>query len=398
MALESNLSQINISEYVNADKQIRLAKVTDGLKRGILDDESLIRLYREWRDQPEYMVLYRHTWNHNIEYKAIKCSKRGNDVYNWRINQKFKELDELAELYGDEKIFDINQAKPKTNCLYLTLTYDTKICSEPEAWNRISKEYNLAITKLRKKFGKISVLRVWESFKNGYPHIHAILLFDEKDFEVFEHWSSNNKSSYRIQEKNEFSKIWHSNVDILAVDSVKGVVKYLSKYLRKVHSGDSKHDLTLSKLWVYHKQAFAMSRDFSEKISHIRLDSNLHNSNHNLRQIDLKEEVIENKWNYLGIFSKKEILTVAVRTNEEAWIMKLHQPPQKTNKMTNEDQKIAKELRSPNTGISLTSSDFSTPHLSGREKSRRVLLMGSNIPDSNCKSACLSTAKQLKFS
>jgi len=377
--------QLDLSEYVNDDNQIRLVKARDALKRGILSKEDLVNLYRTWRDQVEFMVLYRHTWNYNLEYKAIKCSKRGNDIYNWRINQRFKELDELAELYGDRKIFDINEVNPTTNCLYVTFTYDTKLCSETEAWKKISSEYNLAITKLRKKFGKISILRVWESFKNGYPHIHAILLFDEERFDVFEHWSSSNKSSYRIQEKGEFSKVWHSNVDVMAVDSVRGVVKYLSKYLRKVHSGNEKHDLTLAKLWIHHKQAFAMSRDFAEKISHIRLDSSLHNSNQPQNQTNLEGEIIENKWKCLGIFSKKEILKVSDSSNNEAWVLRLKRPPEKKTKLADFDKRIARELYSANLGVNLTSTVFHSPRSQEGKRGRVSTLRGLNPLITNCK-------------
>jgi len=238
-----------LSDYTNSRGKIRLVKVRDCLKRGLVSDNKLIDLYKNWRDQDEYLVLCYHRRDFALEYRAIKCSKRGNDVYNWRINQRFKELEVLADFYGDNKIFDINRAEPKTNCLYVTFTYDTKLKNKIDAWRDVSAEYNRAITRLRQKFGKISALRVWESFRNGYPHIHAILLFDDKRFNVFEHWTTSNKSTYRIQEKAEFSKVWHSNVDVLAVDSIKGVVGYLVKYLKKVHSSESKHDLTLASLW-----------------------------------------------------------------------------------------------------------------------------------------------------
>ena len=51
MALESNLLQIDLSEYVNSNNQIRLVKVRDALKRNILDNEGLIELYRICRYQ-----------------------------------------------------------------------------------------------------------------------------------------------------------------------------------------------------------------------------------------------------------------------------------------------------------------------------------------------------------
>jgi hypothetical protein len=38
---------------------------------------------------------------------------------------------------------------------------------------------------IRSHFGKVSCCRVFESFDNGYPHIHCILLFQEYSFSVF---------------------------------------------------------------------------------------------------------------------------------------------------------------------------------------------------------------------
>jgi len=112
----------------------------------------------------------------------------------------------------------------------------------------------------------------------------------------------------------------------------------------------------------------------------------LHNSNQALKQINLDEEIVESKWKYLGIFSKNEILKVAVPTNVDAWIMKLYKPPEKRNKIGDQDHKIARELYSANLGIPLTSDVFSPSTLGEEEKIERILLRGSIIPDTNCKS------------
>ncbi len=90
-----------LSDYTNSRGKIRLGKVRDCLNRGVISDNDLIELYKNWRDQNEYLVLCYHRRDFMLEYRAIKCSKRGNDVYNWRINQKFKELEKFASFYGD---------------------------------------------------------------------------------------------------------------------------------------------------------------------------------------------------------------------------------------------------------------------------------------------------------
>ena len=368
-----------LSDYTNSRGKIRLVKVRDCLNRGVISDNDLIELYKNWRDQNEYLILCYHKRDFMLEYRAIKCSKRGNDVYNWRINQKFKELESLADFYGDNEIFDINQADPKTNCLLVTFTYNTKLKNKTDAWHDISLEYNRAITRLRQKFGKISVLRVWESFRNGYPHIHAILLFDDKKFNVFEHWTTSNKSTYRIQEKAEFSKVWHSNVDVLAVSSIKGVVGYLVKYLKKVHSGESKHDLTLASLWINHKQSFAISGNFSERLANIRLDSrNLRNSKRPIIQTTLEGKKLKPSCTFIGIFSMEEIKKVNRVECPNAWTFRIKKLPDKKSDFTEDSQRVARELFHANSGVVLGSDIFSRSPTSEQEKMWRPTLIGSN--------------------
>ncbi len=368
-----------LSEYTNSRGKIRLVKVRDCLNRGVISDDDLIELYKNWRDQSEYLILCYHRRDFMLEYRAVKCAKRGNDVYNWRIGQKFKALEMLASLYGENKIFDINQAEPKTNCLLVTFTYDTKLKKKIDAWHDVSLEYNRAITRLRQKFGKISVLRVWESFRNGYPHIHAILLFDDKRFNVFEHWTTNNKSTFRIQEKAEFSKVWHSNVDVLGVSSVRGAVGYLIKYLKKVHSGESKHNLTLASLWINHKQSFAMSGNFSERLANIRLDlRNLRNSKRPIIQTTLEGEKIKPTCVLVGIFSMDEIKSVNKIRNSKAWSFRIKKLPDKKPDLTDDELRVGRELFDANRGISLGSIVFSSP-LCEEEKMRRPTLLGSNF-------------------
>ena len=336
--------------------KVRLYKVINSYKSGAIGEDKLIQIYKKWREQKEYFVL--REWKNGTlgKPKAFKCSKRGNDVYRWRINQRFKEIDELAEFYGDSKLFDVNRADPKTNCLFVTFSYDTKLTDKESAWIKISEEYNRAITALRKKFGKITVLRVWEAFKNGYPHIHAIMLFEKKKFDVFEHWTSNNKSTYRIKDKSDFENTWHSFVDVMAVDSVKGALRYISKYLRKVHSEGSKHEFTLANMWIHRKQSFAVSGAFYEQLKTIRLDMcDLHNSNRITYQTDLEGQKIKRNFVFVGIFTLDEIRRTnpSIPRDSKEWVLRLKNLPEKKSR-SDEDVRIQRELRDANKGISIT--------------------------------------------
>ncbi|MCW3994482.1 MAG: hypothetical protein NWE85_07985, partial [Candidatus Bathyarchaeota archaeon] len=76
----------------------------------------------------KYMILSRYNekeWKN--EFFAVKCAKRGNDVYRFRVYRRFKGLCSMA----DDLIFfnPKDRGKKKTRALWVTLTYDTKRCS-----------------------------------------------------------------------------------------------------------------------------------------------------------------------------------------------------------------------------------------------------------------------------
>jgi hypothetical protein len=52
-------------------------------------------------------------------------------------------------------------------------------------WEEVGQDFNRWISAMRRRYGKISILRSWESHEDGYPHIHCVLLFDECEFKTF---------------------------------------------------------------------------------------------------------------------------------------------------------------------------------------------------------------------
>ena len=143
---------------------------------------------------------------------------------------------------------------------------------------------------VRKKFGKVSCCRVWESFENGYPHIHCIFLFESTCFSVFR----DKKARFRVHSKDLIAKGWHSNVDVRAMSSLAGGFSYQKKYLLKnidVERADSKALKTLALCWAYRKRAFSVSGRFRQWLSD--LIRYMHNSNRQLHQITLSREVLE---------------------------------------------------------------------------------------------------------
>jgi hypothetical protein len=275
-------------------------------EKGIFDIHDIVRKYESWVLEDKFMVMAheREAWVSNagkMEYIALKCAKRGNDVYVSRVDSR---------LYGiGRNVPDIQHnfhENPFTSMLFITLTYDTKRCSFSEAWQRIGVEFNLYRANLRKKYGKFSVMRTWESYENGYPHVHAILIFEEKKFRVFPSYEQNKsgelKLVWRISEKEEFEPYWHSWQDIKAVYNVRGGLEYLKKYILKCAEyshNDKKGKQTLAMCWVFRKKAFYVSGQFRKALSDlIRLSCS---SKTRKIQVDLfNTELKSNPWKVLG--------------------------------------------------------------------------------------------------
>ena len=102
---------------------------------------------------------------------------------------------------------------------------------------------------VRKQFEKLSSIRVFESFENGYPHVHAILLFKSASFDVFR----DKKGQFRIHSKDVLARGWHSNIDVKAMGSLAGGFSYLKYLLKNISSenDDPKSRQTLALSWAF---------------------------------------------------------------------------------------------------------------------------------------------------
>lgn len=288
-------------------------------------------LFSFWRDLAEYLLMRKEyigkRTDQEDQYFAVKCSKRGNDVYQRRIKTR---LGWLNQQISDQKFFEIQDFQVdkiiKTSLLWITLTYDPSRGDLRFAWENVGKYFNRFITALRRRYGKISCLRVWEAYESGYPHIHAVMMFQDSEFTVFPHWSEKeNKLTFRIKEKPQISELWHSHMDIQAISSLKAVFTYLKKHQEKIilglsgsiqdHGSDPTvgFDLenvkglrTLFLCWIFRKRSFSLSGDFREKISD--LINHLHNSNMENGQKDLFGAKVE-EWKYvfLGVWSGEDL-------------------------------------------------------------------------------------------
>ena len=280
------------------------------------DIPVLSEAFKYWRDYAEYLLLKgENRINGKEMFVAVKCSKRGNDVFSNRLDRKVGILGELEGInLFSLKDFD-NKPYMPSNLLWVTLTFNPNLCSLNDAWDSISYCWNLWITNMRNKYGKIKALKFIEAFPDpngkafGYPHIHAVLLFEEKTFNAFPTVETGKDGKtgvvYRIKERDEIKSQgkWSAFSDIKAIYSGKALGGYLRKHCKNTHGGDDPSALTTqSILWLKKKQTFSMSSGFSRDLHD--LISGLHNSKTCWAQETLEGEVLDDwVWSAHGVRS-----------------------------------------------------------------------------------------------
>lgn len=291
---------------------------------------EIVERYVEWVNDVKYMILSRWNGSEN-EVFAVKCAKRGNDVYRSRVSRRFAGLCSRAEdlVFFNPK----DRGAKRTRALWVTLTNDTKRCSFGEAWRNVGVEFNRFMAYVRKKFGNVSCCRVFESFENGYPHIHCILLFESTWFSVFR----DRKGQFRVHSKKVIARGWHSNVDVKGMHSLAGGFSYQKKYLLKnidFENADSKALKTLALCWAYRKRAFSVSGLFRQLLHDLIND--MHNSNRHLRQVTLSGEILQEcKFFVLGF-----VPADVVRLKKNVWFSRLN-----SEQVDSVDQFLARSVR-----------------------------------------------------
>lgn len=360
-----------IRNVTNDEGLVRLAKARFELLDRFDEDEALDVLgrgFQLWRDQAEYMfVKGTHVKTGEVRKVAVKCSKRGNDVYTRRIDDAigflkrldgitfFSPEDFMLNVLKGQKYHYFSDFDPKktmpSNLLFVTFTTDPSSCSRSEAWNGIKKDkngvekvhkkgknigktyrdhshisgchciqcrWNRAITKLRKEYGRIQVFRDPEAFPNsegsayGYPHDHTVLLFEDASFNAFpmldEKKDGSVGLSYRLKEMSEIKKIadWDAHVDIKAVSSGHGLGNYITKHMKNTQNGDSPAAVaTQSIMWLCQKRTFSLSKGFQKSFT--EFIAHLRNSNRTV-QIDFDGKRISDWiWTFHGIVSAEKL-------------------------------------------------------------------------------------------
>ena len=231
------------------------------------NETELIQVFEQWRSQNEYLHFAVFNGEEKVREVAVLCSKRGNPVYRHRVRNRVMP-------FLDLKLPEGNRSWNKTKMLFVTLTYDTGLCPPSEAWVSVSDQFNAWVSGIRNKFGEISYIKVFESTKRGYPHLHLLIVFKEHEFSYF---ALNGKFRIPRAIRDRVRSGWHSFVDVEAIVSPGQAIAYMLKYLLKTHGanieGKTPWEIsqvgvskTLALLWVYHKRGYSISGDFQEAL------------------------------------------------------------------------------------------------------------------------------------
>jgi len=246
----------------NKIQKPRLGYYKAVLSREMPDLDAIIDAFIYWSQFVEYLIFRKENiYTYEKEYKAVKAAKRGNDVYSWKLGKRLKHLYELPKIeffnYKDRNTVQ------KTSAIFVTLTYARNEGLDV-LWEEVSKDFNRWISAMRRRYGKISIIRFWEAQQDGYPHIHCVLMFHESEFETFFY-----NKKWRISEKKEIEELWSWGfIDIFALYSLGAGVGYVLKYVTKVNNAllhgrvDRKLVLSLALMWIFKKRAFSVSKDF----------------------------------------------------------------------------------------------------------------------------------------
>ena len=277
---------------------------------------GLVDYYKKWRDYDEFLVLHKAETDFREKAKtiAVKCSKRGNDVYARRTKKKLGFLKAVEnKKFFSLKDFDC-ETPVYTSLLWVSLTWDSNFSSLEDSWIYGQYYYNKWITNLRNHYGAIDVLRFPQAFPDStgksyaYQHFHCVLLFKDARFKVFPFMNDKGELSYRIEEKDEFNiqGKWHSWTDIKAISSMLGIYRYAIKHYENAGFGSSDEAaLNNAMCWVFKKKSYTVSAGF--RVSYSEFITSLRNSKTHFVQIDLFGVAFKESWVFIGIKSSSEL-------------------------------------------------------------------------------------------
>ncbi|MBA7708671.1 hypothetical protein ES703_117574 [subsurface metagenome] len=115
------------------------------------------------------------------------------------------------------------------------------------------------MSRIRKRYGEVYAVRIWEAHESGFVHVHLILLFKSRRFKTFE----DRGGLIRLKRKSELAECWpYGFSDWQGIFDLEGALDYIKRDMTKFLNHENERDtLALAKLWVYRKRTFAVSRE-----------------------------------------------------------------------------------------------------------------------------------------
>ena len=317
-----------------------LNSITKIYQNGKIDFENAIILIKRWRNDDKYICFKKTDSENKITYCYSKASKRGNDVYRWRVTKRHQKI---IEFCNENHICLIQSENNKnySQIIKITGTVAIKKYDKDKVNSELISYYDdLFKKRIRNKYSRVRIARTYEVSRSGYLHINWVLYFPNNRFEVRLHKAKQGKhkgrytwrlAKYSVKQK--LDGLWElGHCDIRAVENTNDLIEYVLKYQIKYFTqkdNQTKQDLTLSVLSLYNKRSFSIPDSFvKDVIDHCcsllesedkhRLDKIMHNS--------LKQNKSEQGKNYqcefIGLIPKSEI-----HFNSNIWFFESKEPP-----------------------------------------------------------------------
>jgi hypothetical protein len=236
---------------------------------GALSDGELIHRFQAWSSSPLWLVFSRST-STGPAFSRSLAAKRGNDVYAWRLRER---LDELSHRVQELVRVDSTH----TNAVFVTLT-DPHIGSRSASWLSIGERWNRFMANMRKLDPGVKQVRSWESTANGWPHIHALLVFPSVDFKTQLRWSEGRRGKpgrmvSRVNGTRAWRRYWTGHMDVQGCETTKGAVSYITKEVLKSSLESSSSEgykgvLTQAICWASGRRSYSASRSLASGLEH----------------------------------------------------------------------------------------------------------------------------------